>query len=45
MVPMLCMRKIVVNVNNSANIGSELAQKMIEAGALELLKDAEKIAF
>ena len=37
--------KIVVNVNNSANIGSELAQKMIEAGALELLKDAEKIAF
>ena len=37
--------KLVVQVAESKNIGSELAQKMIKNGALELLKDAEKIAF
>jgi hydroxymethylbilane synthase len=37
--------KMVVKVSESKNIGLELAQKMIENGALELLKDAEKIAF
>ncbi len=37
--------KLVVKVNESKNIGSELADKMINNGALELLKNAEKIAF
>ena len=37
--------KVVVNVENSKNLGSEVANKMIEAGALKLLQDAEKIAF
>ena len=37
--------KVVVKVAESKNIGLELAQKMIKNGALELLKDAEKIAF
>ena len=37
--------KVVVNVNESQNLGSQLAQKMINNGALELLKNAEKIAF
>ncbi len=37
--------KIVTSVEASKGIGSELAKKMIENGALELLKDAEKIAF
>ena len=37
--------KIVINVDKSQNIGIELAQKMIDNGALELLKNAEKVAF
>ncbi len=37
--------KIVLSVENSHNIGLELAEKMIKTGALELLKNAEKIAF
>jgi len=37
--------KIVIDVENSQNIGSDLAQKMIDNGALELLKNAESIAF
>ena len=37
--------KVVASVATSKNMGSELAKKMIEAGALDLLKDAEKIAF
>ena len=37
--------KLVVKVSESKNIGLELAKKMIDNGALELLKNAEKIAF
>jgi hydroxymethylbilane synthase len=37
--------KVVVNVTQSKNLGFELAQKMINNGALELLTNAEKIAF
>ena len=37
--------KIVVKIVESKNIGSVLAENMIKNGALELLKDAEKIAF
>ena len=37
--------KVVVKINESANLGEKLAEKMIQNGALELLKDAEKIAF
>ena len=37
--------KIVVDVKSSQNIGVDLAEKMINNGALELLKNAEKIAF
>ncbi len=37
--------KIVVDVNESKDIGVDLAQKMIDNGALQLLKDAEKVAF
>lgn len=41
----IMQEKIVIDVENSQNIGSELAQKMIDNGALELLKNAESIAF
>ncbi len=37
--------KVVVHVNESQNIGSQLAQKMIDNGALELLNNAQKVAF
>jgi len=37
--------KVVVQADKSKNIGLELAQKMISNGALELLENAEKIAF
>ncbi len=37
--------KIVVDVDESKDIGAALAQKMIDNGALKLLKDAEKVAF
>jgi hydroxymethylbilane synthase len=37
--------KVVVSVEESQNLGSEVADKMIKNGALDLLKDAEKIAF
>ncbi len=37
--------KIIIERKKSQNIGKEIAQKMIDNGALELLKDAEKIAF
>jgi hydroxymethylbilane synthase len=37
--------KIVSKVSDSQNIGTELAQKMIDNGALELLKKAESVAF
>ncbi len=37
--------KVIVKMSESANLGTSLAEKMIKNGALELLKDAEKIAF
>jgi len=37
--------KVVVALSASKDIGSELAKKMIDNGALDLLKSAEKIAF
>lgn len=37
--------KIVVNIAESEGLGLVLAQKMIDNGALELLQNAEKIAF
>jgi len=37
--------KVVRKVDESADLGAEVASKMIADGALELLKDAEKIAF
>lgn len=37
--------KIVAAVSESKGIGAALAQKMIDNGALKLLKEAEKIAF
>lgn len=36
---------IVRSLQDSQNLGNELAQKMIDNGALELLKNAEKAAF
>jgi len=41
----IMQEKVVVNVNKSQNLGSEVAEKMIKNGALDLLKNAEKIAF
>ena len=41
----IMQEKVVVDVSQSKNLGSTLAQKMIDAGALDLLKNAEKIAF
>jgi len=37
--------KVVMKVAESQTLGADLAQKMIDNGALTLLKDAEKIAF
>ena len=37
--------KVVVPLGASKNIGSDMAKRMIDNGALELLKSAEKIAF
>lgn len=41
----IMQEKVIVNVNESQNLGSEIADKMIKNGALDLLKNAEKIAF
>jgi len=41
----IIQEKIVVDVSESENLGAKVAQKMIDNGALELLKNAEKIAF
>ncbi|RLA74044.1 MAG: hydroxymethylbilane synthase [Epsilonproteobacteria bacterium] len=41
----IMQEKVVVNVNESKNLGSDVADKMIKNGALDLLKNAEKIAF
>ncbi len=37
--------KVVVSLSDSKNIGSDLAKTMIDNGAMDLLKNAEKIAF
>jgi len=37
--------RIVVNVDDSQDLGTSIADKMIKNGALELLKNAENIAF
>ncbi len=37
--------KLSQHTNSADNLGKELARKMIEKGALEVLRDAEKIAF
>ncbi|MEO1954036.1 MAG: hydroxymethylbilane synthase [Campylobacterales bacterium] len=37
--------KIVVDVKNSEELGFEMAKKMIDNGALELLEDAQEVAF
>lgn len=41
----IMQEKVVVDVQESKDLGLELAQKMIDNGALELLKNAEKTAF
>jgi len=41
----IMQEKVTASVKTSSSLGVELAQKMIDKGALELLKDAEKIAF
>lgn len=41
----IMQEKVVKLKNESENLGKELAQKMIDNGALQLLKSAEKIAF
>ncbi|MEA2099285.1 MAG: hydroxymethylbilane synthase [Campylobacterota bacterium] len=41
----IMQEKVVRDINQCENLGSEIAQKMIDNGALELLKNAEKIAF
>jgi hydroxymethylbilane synthase len=41
----IMQEKLVVSKHDVKNLGNDLAQKMIDNGALELLKDAEKIAF
>ena len=37
--------KIVAAIDESENLGATMAKKMIDNGALELLKNAEKVAF
>jgi len=37
--------KVVTAISDSREIGKALAEKMIDNGALQLLKDAEKVAF
>ena len=41
----IMQEKVLRGVNESENLGFELAQKMIDNGALVLLKNAEKTAF
>lgn len=41
----IMQEKVTKNVQDCKNLGSELAKTMIDNGALELLKNAEKIAF
>jgi len=37
--------KVIKNINECKNLGLELAQKMIDNGAMDLLKKAEDVAF
>ena len=37
--------KVIVNVREARDLGSQLADKMIKDGAIELLQNAEKVAF
>ncbi|WP_324172780.1 hydroxymethylbilane synthase [Sulfurimonas sp.] len=41
----IMQEKVVVNVSESEDLGSKLAKKMIDNGALDLLKNAQKVAF
>ncbi len=41
----LMEEEVVVSIENAKDLGKKVAQKMIDNGALELLKEAEKIAF
>ncbi len=41
----IMQEKIVLDVKESKNLGFEMAKKMIDNGALELLQNAEKVAF
>ncbi|WP_321778597.1 hydroxymethylbilane synthase [Sulfurimonas sp.] len=41
----IMQEKVVVNVSESKDLGSKLAKKMIDNGALDLLKNAQKVAF
>ena len=41
----IMQEKVVVSVDKSKNLGFEVAEKMINDGALDLLKNAEKVAF
>ena len=37
--------KVVCSVEESEGLGAKVAQKMIDAGALELLQNAQSVAF
>lgn len=41
----IMQEKLIVDVKKSQNLGLEMAKKMIDAGALKLLEDAQKYAF
>ena len=41
----IMQEKVTTNISECENLGSDLADKMIKNGALELLKNAQKIAF
>ena len=41
----IMQEKVIKNVRECRSLGLEIAQKMIDRGALELLENAEKIAF
>lgn len=41
----IMQEKVIKPLSECKNLGEELAKKMIDAGALELLEDAAKIAF
>lgn len=41
----IMQEKVVVSLDNSEGLGSKIAKKMIDEGALELLENAQKVAF